>query len=683
MPAGSTVTSATLSYYVTQRQMSNRGLDIDLYLLTVGWAEDGVTWRYRDINASQSWTAGGALGSLQDTQSFPSGTGWITFNVPAATIQAWIDGGTPNNGLIIKSNSEATSSTSVREDFLRIASSEYETASLRPKLEVTFTPSGNVLPQACLTVNPEVVVTSGVDTVLTADASDSDGVVTNVEFYVDSQLVGSDTNAPYSCTWSSPGVGNHNVYVKAYDDDGGSASSVTDVITAGAVIYSADMDSSPAGWILEPEWEHGAPSGVDGSTVDGYGEPSLGFTGTNIIGYQLDSPYYYGEFTTAKYAVTPAIDCSDYDNVTLKFRCWLGVWYAADADIEISTNGTTWQTVWASQYSHPGGTWCLWEFDISSIADRSSLVYIRWKMLGDTGGWGNQYAYSGWNIDDVVVAGEPIVAPEIDVYGKGLEISDGDAEPSIIDDTDFGTTLTGGGGVSHVFVITNSGTAMLNLTGSPVIQLSGDTNDFTVTSQSGGTLGVGTSTTFTVEFDPTTIGIKSATVSIANNDSNENPYTFAIRGAGVDAPVVNSSAATGVGGYSATLNGTLDDGVQADVYLYWGITDGGTNPSQWGNTGLLSSVSEGGFTFPVSGLDMTTTYYYNFCATNAAGSDWATSDSFTTLFEAMSFKVQRGSFTMPVGTLTVTLTNGADYTLESGSNSSNSFIRIVNTRLMG
>jgi hypothetical protein len=35
-----------------------------------------------------------------------------------------------------------------------------------------------------------------------------------------------------------------------------------------------------------------------------------------------------------------------------------------------------------------------------------------------------------------------------------------------------------------------------------------------------------------VKFDPRAAGLRTATVSIANNDGNENPYNFAIQGRG-------------------------------------------------------------------------------------------------------------------------------------------------------
>ena len=42
----------------------------------------------------------------------------------------------------------------------------------------------------------------------------------------------------------------------------------------------------------------------------------------------------------------------------------------------------------------------------------------------------------------------------------------------------------------------------------------------------------GESTTFEVTFDPSDVGVITATVGIANNDSDENPYAFVIQGYG-------------------------------------------------------------------------------------------------------------------------------------------------------
>ncbi|MBP7460912.1 MAG: choice-of-anchor D domain-containing protein, partial [Candidatus Delongbacteria bacterium] len=126
---------------------------------------------------------------------------------------------------------------------------------------------------------------------------------------------------------------------------------------------------------------------------------------------------------------------------------------------------------------------------------------------------------------------------EINLRGNGTDIANGDSSPSADDHTDFGSTLVAGGTVVRTFTIQNTGGMDLNLTGTPRVTFSSPTTEFTVTSQpSASIISGGSSLTFAVTFDPTSAGQKSATISIANNDSDENPYTFAIQGTGTVAP---------------------------------------------------------------------------------------------------------------------------------------------------
>ena len=130
-------------------------------------------------------------------------------------------------------------------------------------------------------------------------------------------------------------------------------------------------------------------------------------------------------------------------------------------------------------------------------------------------------------------AGPPDTFPEITVEGNNTVIPDGDTTPSMTDNTDFGDVDTDSGTVSRNFVIRNIGTANLNLTGTPVVALSGDNaSDFSVTIQPASLVVAGGTTTFQVRFDPSDAGLRFATISIENNDSDENPYYFAIQGAG-------------------------------------------------------------------------------------------------------------------------------------------------------
>lgn len=127
----------------------------------------------------------------------------------------------------------------------------------------------------------------------------------------------------------------------------------------------------------------------------------------------------------------------------------------------------------------------------------------------------------------------PSTAPEINVTGNATTIPSGNTTPSTTDDTDFGAAALTGGTVVHTFTIQNTGTASLNLTGTPRVAISGaNAADFTVTTQPNSPVAPSGSATFTITFDPSAADTRTATVSIANDDTNENPYTFAIQGQG-------------------------------------------------------------------------------------------------------------------------------------------------------
>ncbi|RMG21094.1 MAG: choice-of-anchor D domain-containing protein, partial [Deltaproteobacteria bacterium] len=122
-----------------------------------------------------------------------------------------------------------------------------------------------------------------------------------------------------------------------------------------------------------------------------------------------------------------------------------------------------------------------------------------------------------------------VAAPEIEVSGLGQPIASGSTMPEVGNGTDFGTTTAGSMPLTRTFTIANQGTAPLNLTGMPLVELSGDPV-FTVTAEPTTPVQPTGSTTFVIEFAPTDAGTFSATVSIANDDADENPYTFAITG---------------------------------------------------------------------------------------------------------------------------------------------------------
>jgi hypothetical protein len=121
------------------------------------------------------------------------------------------------------------------------------------------------------------------------------------------------------------------------------------------------------------------------------------------------------------------------------------------------------------------------------------------------------------------IQGTGTAAPEIDVQGQSQSIGSGDTTPSTGDDTDFGSAGVSTGTVDHTFTIKNTGSALLNLTGSPLVTLSGtNAGDFSVKTQPSSSVAASSQTTFVITFDPSATGTRTATVTIANDDSDEN-----------------------------------------------------------------------------------------------------------------------------------------------------------------
>jgi len=158
-------------------------------------------------------------------------------------------------------------------------------------------------------------------------------------------------------------------------------------------------------------------------------------------------------------------------------------------------------------------------------------------------------SFSRWTVGDSTLPLSLEALSEIDVRGRGVSIVDGDTTPDTTDDTDFGSTGLAGGTVTHTFTIANTGTDTLALTGSsPYVSIAGThAGDFSVSSIPSSSIAAnGGTTTFDITFTPGAVGVREATVSIANNDSDENPYDFAIQGTVLP---------------DITISGTVTDGV--------------------------------------------------------------------------------------------------------------------------
>jgi hypothetical protein len=174
---------------------------------------------------------------------------------------------------------------------------------------------------------------------------------------------------------------------------------------------------------------------------------------------------------------------------------------------------------------------------IVGLNNLTTATTFRLYGYGATGATGTGGFDCGLSAYNVILNGTTAstAQPEMNVVGNGSNILDNDLLPSGADHTDFGASLVG---VSFVrtFTIQNvaGATGDLNLTGAPaVVAISGaNAADFVVTQNPAPTTIVGASTTFQITFTPSAAGVRSASLTIPNNDNNENPYNFNIQGTG-------------------------------------------------------------------------------------------------------------------------------------------------------
>ncbi|MEI6674888.1 MAG: cadherin-like beta sandwich domain-containing protein, partial [Verrucomicrobiota bacterium] len=116
------------------------------------------------------------------------------------------------------------------------------------------------------------------------------------------------------------------------------------------------------------------------------------------------------------------------------------------------------------------------------------------------------------------------------------------------------------------------------------------------------------------------------------------PATLSFSTLPISAPLVENRSADGITGTTAVLHGRVTQ-VGNDppaVTLFYGTSDGGTNPGAW-STAIALGNQTTDFTRFLSGLSINTAYFFRWRAVNAAGSAWsAETASFTTTSQVPS-----------------------------------------------
>lgn len=243
----------------------------------------------------------------------------------------------------------------------------------------------------------------------------------------------------------------------------------------------------------------------------------------------------------------------------------------------------------------------------------------------------------------------------------------------------FGTQPTGTSSAAVTFTVENLGEADLILSGNPnkIAVLGTDASQFTVNETSTVSPITGNSTTtFTVTFSPTSTGLKTAQLSIANNDNtgSENPYLINLTGTGGPANdycanaiplVINDPAINGTF-VNATASASPFSGTSKDVWY------------------TFTPSCDGKFTFTLSNYSgQANMYLYATCGTatsiqnstsTSSGNVLTTTPNLYTVGQTYYLRIAANNATAEASTFNISVNNQiaistqpADQTVNAGT----------------
>src|SRR5436190_7785211 len=303
---------------------------------------------------------------------------------------------------------------------------------------VTVAAPANQVPTATLTAPANGASFTGPATVsLTASASDADGTVARVDFYNGTTLLGSDTIAPYSFTWSNVAAGTYAIKAIAVDNAGASGSSATATITVssgGSGLVSAYGFDEGTGSTLGDS-AGSAPGAITGATwMPGRYGQALSFDGSDqVVVGDTDLP---GSFTVMGWLQTRTLYGTGCASFVMK---------AHDYGMEMC-GGQMWASIgtgtgWSSTIKYPWPTADLnvWKHVALTYDGTTSRLYVDGVLVGSATGAhttnNNPLIFGRWTPAAEYWNG---LIDEVRIYNRTLT----QAEIQ----TDRNTALSGGGG---------------------------------------------------------------------------------------------------------------------------------------------------------------------------------------------------------------------------------------------
>ena len=229
-------------------------------------------------------------------------------------------------------------------------------------------------------------------------------------------------------------------------------------------------------------------------------------------------------------------------------------------------------------------------------------------------GWQQNITFVGTPLDNVLLTGIQVTTagaltecdidnfnftvvstlPIIEVFDASNNAITNGGAAATANNTDFGSVCVSTGTISKTYTIKNSGNSNLTLSGSPLAVLGGaDAGQFSITTQPTSPITAAGSVTFTVQFDPSSAGVKNATLTLTNNDATNSPYVLNIKGTGnpdVAIPSFSIGASTLCPGGTSTYTASASN---SNSIVYSILNGSGATINS--STGVVSAVT-GDFT---------------------------------------------------------------------------------------
>ena len=230
----------------------------------------------------------------------------------------------------------------------------------------TCSTSGNQLPSVALTAPANgASFNTGATITVSATASDSDGTITQVQFFRGSTPLGTDTSSPYSISWTNAAAGSYALTAVATDNAGGTRTS-----TAVNVTVSTPTDTTP------PSVPAGlnSPSKTSTSVSLSWNASTDNSGGSGVAGYDVyRNGSLVGSPAATSYTST-GLSANTAYTFTVRARDNAGNASAQSASISVTTSASSDTTA----PSVPTG--------LTSPSKTASSISLSWNAATDNSG---------------------------------------------------------------------------------------------------------------------------------------------------------------------------------------------------------------------------------------------------------------------------------------------------------